>query len=82
MLKPKLFGGTFGISSLWILITIVVGGRMFGIIGIMLAIPFAAIIDIVFREVILRKMEVRRRKRECGEKTGAETKTERAEQAQ
>lgn len=82
VLKPKLFGGTFGISSLWILITIVVGGRMFGIIGIMLAIPFAAIIDIVFREVILRKMEVRRRKRECGEKTGAETKTERAEQAQ
>lgn len=64
VLKPRLFGGTFGISSLWILITLVVGGRMFGIAGIMLAIPFAAIIDIVFREVVLRRMEAGRKNRE------------------
>lgn len=61
VIKPKLFGDTFGISALWILITIVVGGRMFGITGIMLAIPFAAIIDIVFREIILNKMENRKK---------------------
>lgn len=50
LLKPKLFGESLGISPLWILVTIVVGGRMFGVAGIMLAIPFAAIIDFMLKD--------------------------------
>ncbi len=44
VLKPKIFSGTFGVPSIWILITLIVGGRIFGVPGILLAIPFAAII--------------------------------------
>ena len=51
ILKPKLFGGTFGISGLWILIAIIVGGRIFGILGILLAIPFVAIADYLIKNV-------------------------------
>ncbi len=53
ILKPKLFGGTFGISGLWILIAIIVGGRIFGILGILLAIPFVAIADYLIKNVYL-----------------------------
>ena len=53
ILKPKLFGETFGISGLWILIAIIVGGRIFGVIGIVLAIPFVAIGDYLIRNVIM-----------------------------
>ena len=57
VLKPKLFGGTFGVSSLWILIAIIVGGRMFGVWGILLAIPVAAILDFVYHEYLLALLE-------------------------
>lgn len=43
IIKPKLFGDSLGISPLLILVAIVVGGRLFGAIGILLAIPAAAI---------------------------------------
>ena len=57
IIKPKLFGNTLGVSSLWILISIIVLGRMFGIPGILLAIPFAAIIDFVYKDYLLSALE-------------------------
>jgi len=43
VIKPKLFGESLGVSPLLILIMIIMGGRIFGVIGIVLAIPVAAI---------------------------------------
>lgn len=60
IIKPKLFGNTLGVSSLWILISIIVLGRMFGIPGILLAIPFSAISDIIYKEIFLYKLEKRK----------------------
>ncbi|MBP5332323.1 MAG: AI-2E family transporter [Lachnospiraceae bacterium] len=53
VLKPKLFGESFGISGLWILVAIIVGGRIFGVLGIILAIPFVAIADYLINDVYL-----------------------------
>lgn len=52
-IKPKLFGDTLGVPSIWILIFIVVGGRMFGVWGILLAIPFAAIVNYFYEDVFM-----------------------------
>jgi predicted PurR-regulated permease PerM len=60
VIKPKLFGETLGVSSLWILICIIVGGRMFGVVGILIAIPFAAISDFIFREYFIPWLKRRR----------------------
>ena len=57
VLKPKLFGNTLGISSLWILIVLIVSGRMFGIIGILIAIPLAAILDFIYKDVVIRRID-------------------------
>lgn len=62
VIKPKLFGNTFGVSGLLILLAIVIGGKMFGILGILLAIPFAAICDYVYREIFIPQMERKRSK--------------------
>ena len=59
VIKPKLFGNTLGISSVWILIAIIVFGRIFGIVGVLLAIPFAAIIDFSYRELFIVWLEKR-----------------------
>lgn len=57
VIKPKLFGGTLGVSGLWILIVIIAGGRIYGIVGILLAIPIAAILDYIYREMLLPALE-------------------------
>ena len=63
ILKPKLFGDSLGVSSLMILISIILGGRLFGVIGILIAIPFAAILDFTWRDFVIKKLEERHAKR-------------------
>ncbi len=60
IVKPKLFGNSLGISSLWILIGIIVGGRMFGAVGVLLAIPAVAILDFLYTDYILPRLEARK----------------------
>ncbi len=55
VIKPKLFGGYLNVPAIWILVTLVVGGRMFGVAGIMLAIPFAAIFNVVYTDWIEKR---------------------------
>ena len=57
VIKPKLFGNSLGVSGLLILIAIIVGGKMFGVVGILLAIPFVAILDFVYKDYLLKALE-------------------------
>ena len=59
VLKPKLFGSTLGVSSLLMLVILILGERICGIAGILLAVPAAAIIDIIYKEIIIKKLEER-----------------------
>lgn len=59
VIKPKLFGNSLGVSGLLILAMVVVCGNMFGIPGILLAIPLAAILDFVYQEELLPALERR-----------------------
>ena len=61
ILKPKLFGDSLGVSGLWILVGVIVGGRAFGVVGILLAIPGVAILDFLYREYFLPWLEKRRK---------------------
>ena len=44
MIKPILFGDSTGLSPLWVLASIVVGGGLFGMIGMLLGVPVFVII--------------------------------------
>ena len=59
ILKPKLFGDSLGISGLWILVGVIVGGRAFGVVGILLAIPGVAILDLLYREYLMPWLEAK-----------------------
>jgi len=65
VIKPKLFGNSFGIPGLFILIAVVIGGRMFGVIGIVLAIPLVAIADYTYRDILIPRLERSRRESEA-----------------
>lgn len=59
-LKPRMFGDSFGVPSVWIFIAIVLGGKLLGIIGIVLAIPVAAIFTYILNEIIFPYLEKRK----------------------
>ena len=59
ILKPKLFSGSLGVSGLTILISTIVLGNMFGIIGVLLSIPTAAIISFIYQDYYLVHCEKR-----------------------
>ncbi|MCR4676348.1 MAG: AI-2E family transporter [Sphaerochaetaceae bacterium] len=61
VLKPKLFGDTLGVSGLWILVGVIVGGNMFGVVGILIAIPVVAIVDFAFKTCLLPTVNVNKK---------------------
>ena len=79
--KPKLFGTSLGVSSLWILVGVVVGGRMFGTAGMLLAIPAVAILDDLYSDYCMPWLERRARRREQ-EKAEAKLEETQPEQKQ
>ena len=64
-IKPRLFGNTLGVSGLLIVVSVLVCGRMFGVTGILLSIPLAAILSFVYKEAILPALERRAEKRKA-----------------
>ena len=61
VIKPKLFGGALGVSGLLILIAVIVCGNMFGVVGVLLSIPIAAISSFVYSDYLLPALERRRK---------------------
>lgn len=72
LIRPKLFGKTLGVSGIWILIAVIVGGRILGVIGILLSIPVVAIIDYLIKEVYIPSRRAREQEKEDKEKKAKE----------
>ena len=60
VIKPRLFSGSLGIPGVWTLVLIILGGKVAGVLGILLAIPFAAIFVVFYQESIKPKLEKRK----------------------
>ena len=39
LFKPKIIGSQVGLSSFWVLFSVIVGGGMFGVLGLILGTP-------------------------------------------
>ncbi len=57
VIKPRLFSSSFGISAVLTLVSITVGSNLFGIVGVLLAIPVAAILSFVYDERLIPWLE-------------------------
>lgn len=44
LIYPKVVGGSIGLSAIWVLFAITVGGALFGLIGMLLGVPTMAVI--------------------------------------
>lgn len=50
IIKPHVFGNHVGLPSLWVLVSIIVGGGLFGIVGMLLAVPTFALFYSILRD--------------------------------
>ncbi len=46
VITPRIVGESVGLREVWVLLALFVGGEMFGVLGVLLAVPFAAVAKI------------------------------------
>lgn len=51
-LTPKLVGDSVGLHPLWIFFALMAGGALFGIVGMLIAVPVAAVFSVIFAFLI------------------------------
>ncbi|WP_040212828.1 AI-2E family transporter [Clostridium polynesiense] len=58
-LGPKILGDKVGLSPLWIIFAVIVGGGFFGVMGMLFGVPFIAALRILVDEIIDKKLETK-----------------------
>ena len=59
ILGPFILGDATGLDSLWVIAAILIGGGLFGFVGMIMGVPTLAVIYIVFKEKIEKKLAAR-----------------------
>lgn len=57
VIYPRVVGNSVGLSGLWVLIGMIIGGSLFGFLGIILGIPTFAVLYSVFRKITNERIE-------------------------
>ncbi len=57
ILGPKILGSTTGISSFWVLTSILVGSALFGVWGMVCSVPFFAVIYALVDEICIKTLK-------------------------
>ena len=56
VIGPMILGDSMGLSSLWILFAIIVGGAYMGVLGMIVGVPLFAIIYYILRDFVNRRL--------------------------
>ncbi len=59
VIKPRLFGSSTGIPAFWVVVSILVGGGLFGVMGMYLGTPVFAVIYNFIRRRVARRLEMK-----------------------
>lgn len=59
LIYPKVVGGSVGLSGLWVLFAITIGGGLFGFVGMLLGLPTFSVIYFLLREEINRRVALK-----------------------
>ncbi len=59
VISPKLVGDRIGLHPVWIIFAILAGGSLFGFLGVLVALPVAAVLGVLFRFALDQYMHSR-----------------------
>ena len=77
IIGPKILGSSTGLSTFWVMFAILIGGGMFGFLGMLLGVPTFAVIYYIVKRVVnyaLRKKKLPEDTRDYTKTTGVDTK--------
>ncbi|MCR6515561.1 AI-2E family transporter [Clostridium sp. LY3-2] len=57
IIGPKILGDSIGISAFWILFSILVTGKLLGLVGMIIGVPLFAVIYSVIKEIVEEKLK-------------------------
>ncbi|MBR4455067.1 MAG: AI-2E family transporter [Solobacterium sp.] len=60
ILGPYILGDSMGLPPLWIMVAIVVGGALWGVLGMFLGVPLFSVLYVLIRELILKRLKEKR----------------------
>ena len=63
LIYPRVVGSSVGLSGLWVLFAITVGGGLFGLMGMVLGLPSFAVAYALLREEMNRRVQIKEAKK-------------------
>ena len=57
LIYPRVVGSSIGLPDIWVLLAVIIVGKLFGIIGIILFIPLFSILYVLIREYIYKRIK-------------------------
>ena len=57
LIYPRVVGGSIGLSAIWVLFAITIGGELFGLIGMLLGVPTVAVIYGLVKDNVENKLK-------------------------
>jgi predicted PurR-regulated permease PerM len=52
IITPKIIGESIGLHPIYVIMALIIGGKAFGIVGLIIAVPFAAIIKLCIKHYL------------------------------
>ena len=56
MIYPRVVGTSIGLNGMWVLLSVAVGGELFGVAGMFLMIPLASVLYTLIQELTNKKL--------------------------
>ncbi|WP_330389650.1 AI-2E family transporter [Cellulosilyticum sp. I15G10I2] len=60
IIYPRVVGNSIGLSGLWVLLAMVIGGSTFGLLGMLLGIPIFSILYQILRTIVYKRLHTKK----------------------
>lgn len=59
VIYPRVVGSSIGLPGMWVLLAVTVGGSLFGVVGMLLMVPFASVLYTLMHELTAKRLQQR-----------------------
>ncbi len=74
IISPKVLGNSVGINAFWVLFSIVVFGKIWGVLGMLFATPVFGVLAVLFKDWLRKPVPENKKEEEIAEKENMQTK--------
>lgn len=57
LIAPKILGDSVGLRPFWIIVAIILGGGLFGLLGMLLGVPIFAVLKVILDELVEKRLK-------------------------